>query len=361
MPGSCTGNLFRVINFGESHGPAIGVVVDGCPAGVPFDRDLLTRDLVRRRPGQNKFASERKEGDAFELLSGVFEEKTTGSPITLLIRNKDVRSRDYESIKSTYRPSHADYVYDKKYGFRDYRGGGRSSARLTAGTVMAGAIAKMLLRAVSSIDIQAYVHAIGSVQLPEDVDAICINRMNDVLNCPLPEYSEQMQAEISRAKAEGDSVGGQVKCVVSGMPAGLGEPLYEKLDAALASSLMSINAVKAVEIGSGAGAAQMKGSEHNDIFVQKENADVLRTRTNHSGGIQGGISNGENLLLKLSFKPVSSIGRTQETVTKDGQVTRMKIDGRHDPCVIPRAVPIVEAHAAIVLADMWLMNLTSKI
>ena len=361
MSGSITGKLFRVVNFGESHGPAIGVVVDGCPAGVPFNNDLVTSDLIRRRPGQNTFSTQRKEIDEFELLSGVFEGKTTGTPIAMLIRNKDARSSDYEAIKNTYRPSHADFVYDKKYGFRDYRGGGRSSARLTASTVMAGAVAKMMLQEVSTISVQAFVHAIGKVALPEDFDYVENSVEDDILNCPLPEYSSRMQEEINQAKHNKDSIGGQIKCVVTGIPIGLGEPVYEKLDAVLASSLMAINAVKAVEIGSGVRAAIMKGSEHNDAFVLPDEGDQLRTSTNYSGGIQGGISNGEDILLKLSFKPVASIAKTQKTVTADNAATLLKVDGRHDPCVVPRAVPIVEAHVAIALADMWLWNQSSKI
>lgn len=361
MSGSITGKLFRVVNFGESHGPAIGVVVDGCPAGVLFDKELVASDLMRRKPGQNAFSTQRKERDRFELLSGVFEGKTTGTPIAMLIRNKDARSKDYTAIKNTYRPSHADYVYDKKYGFRDYRGGGRSSARLTASTVMAGAIAKMMLQEVSSIRIKAFVHAIGEVVLPDVFDYVKYSGKDDILNCPLPDYSKQMQEEINQARQNNDSIGGQIKCVIAGIPVGLGEPVYEKLDAVLASSLMSINAVKAVEIGSGVRAAFMKGSEHNDAFVLPENASQLRTITNYSGGIQGGISNGEDILLKLSFKPVASIAKTQKTVTADGDATLLEIEGRHDPCVVPRAVPIVEAHVAIALADMWLLNQTSKI
>jgi chorismate synthase len=361
MPGSCTGTLFRVVNFGESHGPAIGVVVDGCPAGVPFDSQMVIRDLNRRRPGQHEFSSDRNERDAFELLSGVFEGATTGTPIALIIRNKDARSLDYEALKQIYRPSHADYVYDKKFGFRDHRGGGRSSARMTAGTVMAGAIARMLLLSVSSIRIAAYVHAIGEVELPGELDMTGIENMKDVLNCPSPEHSKQMQRAISTAKKEGDSLGGQIKCIVSGMPVGLGEPIYEKLDAVLASSLMSINAVKAVEIGSGIQAAKMKGSVHNDAIVPGDANNSVHTRSNHSGGIQGGISNGENLMLTISFKPVASIAKSQVTVDTEGKKAELKIEGRHDPCVVPRAVAIVEAHVAIVLADMWLMNKNSKI
>ena len=361
MPGSITGTLFKVVNFGESHGPALGVVIDGCPAGVPFDAQLMAHELKRRRPGQHEFSSQRKEADEFELLSGVFEGKTTGAPIAIVIRNKDVKSRDYEAIKNIYRPSHADYVYDKKYGFRDFRGGGRASARLTAGTVMAGAIAKMLLRKVCSIQIQAYVHSIGPVTIPDELPISKLSPINDILNCPLPEYSVRMQEEITKAKEEGDSLGGQIKCIVSGMPAGLGEPIYDKLEAVLAASMMSINAVKAIEIGSGTSAPFMKGSNHNDAFIAGDDDNKIGTSTNFSGGIQGGISNGEDLVVKLSFKPVASIAKEQNSITSDGKSTQVKIKGRHDPCVVPRAVPIVEAHVAVVLADMWLLNKSSKI
>jgi chorismate synthase len=347
------GTRFCVSSFGESHGPAVGVLVDGMPAGIEFDEALLVRDLSRRRPGQSSLSTTRNEDDAPEVLSGVFEGKTTGAPICILIRNKDARSSDYEALKDVYRPSHADFTYHEKYGVRDYRGGGRSSARVTAGWVAAGALAKMLLNNRISAEITAWVSSIYNIHWegnPEQVNRDLVEA--SAVRCPDAETAARMSNAIEEAKAAGDSLGGVITCVMHGIPTGIGEPLFGKLQAKLAEAMLSINAVKGFEYGSGFAGSTMKGSEHNDAYELKDGR--MSTKTNHSGGIQGGISNGAPIVFRVAFKPVASIARQQETLNRQGEQVPLEISGRHDPCVVPRAVPIVEAMAAVVLADLWL-------
>ncbi len=359
MAGSQFGEAFKISTYGESHGPGIGVVIDGCPAGLELDASLIEKDLQRRRPGQSKIVTQRKEDESFEILSGVFEGKTTGTPISIFIRNKDQRSKDYSHIADKYRPSHADFTYDAKYGIRDYKGGGRSSARETAARVASGAIAKMLCRHYG-IKIIAYVSSVGSIEAPfvnhPDEEIIESN----IVRCAHPETAEKMIELITSIKKEGDTIGGTISCIISGMPPGLGEPVFDKLHADLAKAMLSINAVKGFEYGSGFKAATMKGSEHNDNFFTDE-AGRIRTETNYSGGIQGGISNGMDINCRVAFKPVATIIKDQESVDKEGKSTIVTGKGRHDPCVVPRAVPIVEAMAALVISDHLLRNRQSKI
>jgi len=345
------GTIFKITSFGESHGPSVGVVIDGCPAGLPIDLLHIKTELLRRRPGQSKITTARKETEEFEIISGLFEGKATGAPITIIIANSDARSKDYDHNTNVYRPSHADYTYQEKYGHRDHRGGGRSSARITAGWVAAGAIAKQFL-AHSKIKIQAYVSQAGSVKLETPYTQLNLNQAeNNIVRCPDVNVANKMIALIEATKKEGDTIGGVVSGVVSNMPVGIGEPIFDKLHAALGQAMLSINAVKGVEFGSGFEGVGMKGSEHNDIFTA---GDKITTQTNHSGGIQGGISNGEDIVFRVAFKPVATIMQPQETVDELGNSTIIKGKGRHDPCVVPRAVPIVESMAAIVLADFVL-------
>jgi chorismate synthase len=359
MPGNSFGTVFRITTFGESHGPAIGVVIDGCPAGLAVDAALIQRDLDRRRPGQSRIVTQRKEEDTFEILSGIFEGVTTGTPIALLIRNKDQRSRDYDHIKDTYRPSHADFTYDEKYGKRDYRGGGRSSARETAARVAAGSIARQLL-AAEGIRIDAYVSKVGELQLDCSYTELDLDRIDEnIVRCPDPAMAEKMIAYIDAVRKDGDTVGGLVTGVVRGMTTGLGDPVFDKLHADLAKAMMSINAAKGFEYGSGFGGTDMRGSRHNDEFVEEGGA--IHTKTNFSGGIQGGISNGMDIYFNVAFKPVATIMRDQDSVDAEGKATVVKGRGRHDPCVLPRAVPIVEAMTALVLADHLLRNRISKL
>lgn len=349
MAGNTFGNIFQLTTFGESHGPAIGGIIDGCPAGLVLDFEAIQRDLNRRKPGQSKIVTARQEEDEVIWLSGIFQGKTTGTPIGFQILNKDQKSKDYSHIQSTYRPSHADMTYDKKYGIRDYRGGGRSSARETACRVVAGAIAKQLCR---SIAFNAYTSAVGDVVLtiPQDKLDFRLSETNDV-RCPDSNTASKMIARISEVKKRGDTIGGVVSCVISNVPIGLGEPVFQKLHAELGKAMLSINAVKGFEYGSGFDGTQMLGSEHNDSFQ----ADGSTT-TNHSGGIQGGISNGMDIYFRVAFKPVATIMKVQDTIDQSGTSVSVQGKGRHDPCVVPRAVPIVEAMAALVIADFYLLQ-----
>jgi len=354
MSGNTFGTLFKVTTFGESHGPAIGGVIDGCPAGIELDLEAIQKDLDRRKPGQSAIVTQRKEPDEVTFFSGLFEGKTTGTPIGFAIHNTNQKSKDYSHIQDTYRPSHADYVYDEKYGIRDYRGGGRSSARETASRVVAGAIAKQFLAPVT---LNAYVSAVGSLSLdthPSEVDVSFIEK--NPVRCPDPKMAEAMETYIKQIRKEGDTVGGVVSCIIKNVPVGLGEPAFDKLHAELGKAMLSINAVKGFEYGSGFAGTQMKGSEHNDLF----NTDGT-TQTNRSGGIQGGISNGMDIYFNVAFKPVATIMQNQETINSKGEAVAMQGKGRHDPCVVPRAVPIVEAMAALVLADFSLLKRTNKI
>ncbi len=356
---STYGKIFKIATFGESHGAGIGVVIEGCPAGVDFDSDFIQSELTRRKPGQSRITTQRKEADEFEVLSGVFEGKTTGTPIALLIRNEDQRSKDYSHIAAQFRPSHADYTYQAKYGIRDYRGGGRSSARETAARVAAGALAKLVL-AKEGVKFQAYVSQVGNLKLSKSYAELDLSiTETNAVRCPDPEMAEKMFTYIDEIRKKGDSIGGVVNCVVAGVPAGWGEPVFDKLHAELGKAMLSINAVKGFEYGSGFEGVEMLGSQHNDAFYIED--EKVQTRSNHSGGIQGGISNGEDIYFRVAFKPVATIMQDQESVDQFGEVAIVQGKGRHDPCVVPRAVPIVEAMAALVLVDFYLRNKTSKI
>lgn len=351
MAGNSFGTLYKLSSFGESHGTAIGGVIDGCPPGVEINISDIQAELNRRKPGQSAIVTQRKEADEVQLLSGVFEGKTTGTPIGFAIFNTNQKSADYSHIKDSYRPSHADYVYDKKYGNRDYRGGGRSSARETAARVVAGAIAKQFLKPMS---IQAYVSQVGEIELNKnykDMDLSLISS-NDV-RCPDPEIAAQMEQHIKEIKKQGDTIGGVIDCVIKNVPVGLGEPVFDKLHAQLGKAMLSINAVKGFEYGSGFKGVRMKGSDHNDAYFTDGT-----TQTNFSGGIQGGISNGMDIYFRVAFKPVATILQPYETIDKSGNKVQTKGKGRHDPCVVPRAVPIVEAMAAMVMADALLFQKT---
>ena len=353
MAGNTFGNLFKLTTFGESHGVAIGGVLDGCPSGIEIDLAAIQNEMDRRKPGQSAIVTQRKEPDTVEFYSGIFEGKTTGTPIGFAIHNTDQKSHDYSHIKDSYRPSHADYVYDQKYGFRDYRGGGRSSARETASRVVAGAIAKQFL---SEIKINAFVSQVGKLRMdiPYQQLDLALTESNPV-RCPDPEMAVKMEEYIKEVRKEGDTVGGIVTCVVQNVPIGLGEPVFDKLHAELGKAMLSINAVKGFEYGSGFEGVRMKGSEHNDQFNQDGS-----TKTNYSGGIQGGISNGMDIYFNVAFKPVATVIQPYETIDKEGNKVTTKGKGRHDPCVVPRAVPIVEAMTALVLADYMLLNRTIK-
>jgi chorismate synthase len=351
MPGNSFGNTFRITTFGESHGPAIGVVIDGCPPGLVLDLDFVQNELDRRRPGQSAIVTQRQEGDKVEVLSGVFEGKTTGMPIALLIRNEDAKSKDYSHIADKYRPSHADFTYQMKYGLRDYRGGGRSSARETAARVAAGAVAKLLLQKIG-VKITAWVNRVGDIVLDkawEDLDFSQIEATP--VRCPDLIIADRMEALIRVVRKDGDTIGGIVSCVVENCPVGLGEPVFDRLHADLGKAMLSINACKGFEFGSGFAGVSMRGSQHNDPFFN-ENGQI-RTRTNHSGGIQGGISNGMPINFNVAFKPVATIVALQESVNEAGESVEVEGRGRHDPCVLPRAVPIVEAMAALVIVDHY--------
>jgi len=358
MPGNIFGVIYKITTFGESHGKGIGVVIDGCPSGIEIDMEWLRQDLERRKPGQSVISTQRKEDEEFELLSGMFEGKTTGTPLTFFIRNKDQKSRDYDHIKNIYRPSHADFTYDAKYGTRDYRGGGRSSARETAARVIAGNIARQFL-ALKGISIQAYVSQVGKLRVTKPYDELNLeNTEKTIVRCPEPELAEQMIDAIKAARKSGDTLGGVVSCVVKGCPAGIGDPVFDRLHANLGKAMLSINAVKGFEYGSGFNAASMKGSEHNDHFYSEKN--TISTKTNFSGGIQGGISNGMDIYFNVAFKPVATIMQDQPTVDNKGNAAVASGKGRHDPCVVPRGVPIVEAMAAMVLLDHYLLQQAYK-
>ena len=354
MAGNTFGNLFKLSTFGESHGVAIGGVLDGCPPGIELDLEAIQNDLNRRKPGQSAIVTQRKEPDTVEFYSGIFEGKTSGTPIGFAIHNTNQKSGDYSHIKDSYRPSHADYVYDQKYGVRDYRGGGRSSARETASRVVAGAIAKQFL---SNIKINAFVSQVGDLKLAKDYKDLDFSLIeSNPVRCPDPDTASKMESYIKEVRKEGDTIGGIITCVIQNVPIGLGEPVFDKLHAELGKAMLSINAVKGFEYGSGFEGIKMKGSEHNDQY----NPDGS-TKTNYSGGIQGGISNGMDIYFNVAFKPVATVIQPYETIDKDGNKVSTKGKGRHDPCVVPRAVPIVEAMAALVLADYTLLNRTIKL
>ncbi|WP_339723769.1 chorismate synthase [Maribacter stanieri] len=354
MAGNTFGNIFRVSTYGESHGKAIGGVIDGCPSEIEIDFDAIQNDLNRRKPGQSAIVTQRKEPDEVEFYSGIFEGKTTGTPIGFAIHNTNQKSKDYGHIKDSYRPSHADYVYDQKYGFRDYRGGGRSSARETASRVVAGAIAKQFLK---GIEIQAFVSQVGDMNLGKHYTELDLSLTeSNAVRCPDVEMAAKMEEYIKAIKKEGDTIGGIITCVAKNVPIGLGEPVFDKLHAELGKAMLSINAVKGFEYGSGFEGVKMKGSEHNDQF----NSDGS-TKTNYSGGIQGGISNGMDIYFNVAFKPVATVIQGYETIDKEGNMVQTQGKGRHDPCVVPRAVPIVEAMTALVLADYTLINRTIKL
>lgn len=349
------GTIFRITTFGESHGNAVGVIVDGCPPNIEIDETFIQSEMARRKPGQSKIVTQRQEDDEIEILSGVFEGKSTGTPIAMMVRNADQRSKDYSHIADRFRPSHADYTYQEKYGIRDYRGGGRSSARETLARVAAGALAKMIL-AKANIKIQAYVSQVGPLKLTTDYKALNIpNAETNIIRCPDDAVAEKMIAFIDETRKNKDTVGGVVSCVIEGSPVGLGEPVFDKLHAELGKAMLSINAVKGFEYGSGFEGVELFGSQHNDKFFADADG-TIRTQTNHSGGIQGGISNGEDIYFRVAFKPVATIMIDQESINDKGETVVVSGKGRHDPCVVPRAVPIVEAMAAIVMVDFYLRN-----
>jgi len=357
--GNTYGRKFRITTFGESHGRAIGVTIDGCPAGLDIDEDFIQHELDRRKPGQSKITTQRKEGDKAEILSGVFEGKSTGTPLAMVIYNQDQKSKDYNHIADKFRPSHADFTYNEKYGTRDYRGGGRSSARETAARVAAGAIAKLLLRRID-VKINAYVSKVGNIELKKDYLKLDLSKTEDtIVRCPDGDVAEKMINLIDQTRKNRDTIGGIVTCVIKGTPVGLGEPVFDKLHAELGKAMLGINAVKGFEYGSGFSGVEMTGSQHNDIFENKDGE--IGTQTNFSGGIQGGISNGQDIYFNVAFKPVATIMMDQESVDAEGHKTTVTGKGRHDPCVVPRAVPIVEAMAALVIADFYLLNKSAKL
>jgi len=349
MAGNSIGKLFKLITFGESHGEALGGIIEGCPSGINLDFNAIKHEMSRRKPGQSSIVTQRKEEDDVQFLSGIFEGKTTGTSIGFLIQNNNQKPDDYSDLKNTYRPSHADYVYEKKYGIRDYRGGGRSSARETASRVVAGAIAKQI---IPTIKINAFVSSVGDIFLNKPYQELDFSKIeSNSVRCPDSETAAKMEELIKQIKKEGDTIGGTITCVLQNVPIGLGEPVFDKLHADLGKAMLSINAVKGFEYGSGFCGAQMKGSEHNDLY----NSDGT-TKTNLSGGIQGGISNGMDIYFRVAFKPVATLIQKQEVLDNQGNLVELQGKGRHDPCVLPRAVPIVEAMAAIVLADFYLIN-----
>lgn len=347
------GKIFRLTTFGESHGAAIGGIIDGCPAGIDLDLGAIQKELERRKPGQSKITTQRKEPDQVEFLSGIFEGKTTGASIGFQIRNTNQRSKDYSHNVDVYRPSHADYTYDQKYGIRDHRGGGRSSARETANWIVGGAIARQMMK---DIEITAFTSSVGNIFIEKPYQDLDFSKIeSNMVRCPDPEMANKMIEHITEIKKEGDTVGGTITCVIQNVPVGLGEPIFDKLHARLGQAMLSLNAVKGFEYGSGFCGAQMKGSEHNDLF----NTDGS-TKTNLSGGIQGGISNGMDVYFRVAFKPVATLIQKQDTIDSKGNKIEMMGKGRHDPCVVPRAVPIVEALAALVMADFYLLNKTRR-
>ena len=353
MAGNTFGKLLKLTTFGESHGEALGGIIDGCPAGLAVNLDQIAIEMMRRKPGQSKIVSQRKEADQVQFLSGIFEGKTTGTPIGFIIPNTDQKSEDYSHLKENYRPSHADYVYEKKYGIHDYRGGGRSSARETACRVLGGALAKQI---IPQIKINAYVSSVGDIVLDKPYQQLDFSLIeNSIVRCPDPIVAEQMETLIAATKKEGDTIGGIITCVIQNVPIGLGEPVFDKLHAELGKAMLSINAVKGFELGSGFCSAAMKGSQHNDLY----NSDGS-TQSNRSGGVQGGISNGMDIYFRVAFKPVATLLQKQQVLTQQGELIEQQGKGRHDPCVVPRAVPIVEAMAALVLADYYLLNKSSN-
>jgi chorismate synthase len=354
--GSTFGHLFRITTFGESHGGGVGVIIDGCPPGLEISAEEIQFELDRRRPGQSKITTPRKEADTCEILSGVFEGKTLGTPIAIFVKNKDTRAQDYDEMAQKYRPSHADATYDAKYGFRNWQGGGRSSARETIGRVAAGAIAKKILHQVADVVVIAYVKRIKDLEGVVDTNTVTLEDVeSNIVRCPDGEIANQMIELIEKTGRDGNSIGGVVECVVRNVPKGLGEPVFDKLEADLGKAVMSLPASKGFEIGSGFDGTLLTGFEHNDEFYIDENGEI-RTVTNRSGGIQGGISNGENIILRVAFKPTATIRKQQKTVTKEGEETVLAGKGRHDPCVLPRAVPMVDAMVALVLCDHLLRH-----
>ena len=358
------GKLFTLTTFGESHGVAVGGVVDGMPPGIPIDIDFIQHEMARRRPGQSSITTDRKELDQVELLSGVFEGKSTGTPIGFIVRNRNQQSKDYDSIADLFRPSHADYTYYNKYGIRDYRGGGRASARITLSRVVAGALAKLVLKQ-KGISITAYTSQVGDITLDKDYQKYDFSLIeSNSVRCPEPEKAKEMEALIAEMKREGDTIGGVITCVIKGCPVGLGEPEFDKLHAQLGAAMLSINAVKGFEYGEGFASASYRGSQQNDVFIpssDKQQTHGIKAKTNHSGGIQGGISNGEDIYFRVAFKPVATLLMEQETVNKEGEATKIDVHGRHDPCVLPRAVPIVEAMAAMTILDALLVDNAKRI
>ena len=351
---STFGTLFRVTTFGESHGGGVGVVVDGCPPRLALEPSDVQADLDRRRPGQSRLVTQRAESDTAEILSGTFGGYTTGTPIAVLVRNTDARPEAYEHLRDVYRPSHADFTYDAKYGFRNWTGGGRASARETVGRVAAGAIARKLLQAAAGVQVLAWVRSVRDIEAGTDPSAVTLQDVEaGPTRCPDPVAAARMIEAIDAARRDGDSLGGIVECVCRGVPAGLGEPVFDKLEAALAGAMVSLPAAKGFEIGSGFAGTRMTGLEHNDPF-EPDGAEGIRTAANRSGGVQGGISNGEDIVVRVAFKPTSTIASEQRTVTRGGDATTLAARGRHDPCVLPRAVPMVEAMSLLVLADHWL-------
>ncbi|ARV08570.1 chorismate synthase [Winogradskyella sp. PC-19] len=349
MAGNTFGKLFKLTTFGESHGVAIGGIIDGCPAGMTLDFEAIQNEMNRRKPGQSKIVTQRKEPDTVEFYSGIFEGQTTGTPIGFVIHNTNQKSKDYSHIKDVYRPSHADYTYDKKYGVRDYRGGGRSSARETASRVVAGAIAKQFL---NQIDINAFTSSVGDIFIDKPYQDLNFSKIeSNMIRCPDTDAAEKMIAKVQEVKKQGDTIGGTITCVIQNVPAGLGEPVFDKLHAELGKAMLSINAVKGFEYGSGFCGARMLGSKHNDNFNEDGS-----TKTNLSGGVQGGISNGMDIYFRVAFKPVATTLQKQDTINSKGETVEMQGKGRHDPCVVPRAVPIVEAMAALVIADYMLLR-----
>jgi len=349
MAGNSFGKLFKLTTFGESHGVAIGGIIDGCPAGIKLNFEAIQNEMERRKPGQSKIVTQRKEPDTVEFYSGIFEGITTGTPIGFVIHNTNQKSKDYSHIKDVYRPSHADYTYDKKYGVRDYRGGGRSSARETASRVVAGAIAKQML---ATIKINAFTSSVGDIFIDKPYQDLDFSKIeSNAIRCPDEATAKQMIAKVQEIKKQGDTIGGTITCVLQNVPVGLGEPVFDKLHAELGKAMLSINAVKGFEYGSGFCGAKMKGSEHNDLFNEDGS-----TKTNLSGGVQGGISNGEDIYFRVAFKPVATVIQKQDALDSSGNIVEMQGKGRHDPCVVPRAVPIVEAMAALVIADYTLLR-----
>lgn len=356
MAGNSFGQLFRITTFGESHGGCVGVVVDGCPPGIEISEDEIQKELDRRKPGQSSITTPRKEEDLVKILSGYFEGRTTGTPILLLAYNKDTRPEDYFEMKTMYRPSHADYTYEAKYGFRDWRGSGRASARETLARVAAGAIAKKYLKKKLGIEILSYVEQVGDIKTNIDFESVTTEQIeSNIIRCPDEEKSREMIALVEKIKSQGDSIGGVIKGVIKNVPPGLGEPVFDKLSADLGKAMLSINAVKGFDIGRGFDSVGMKGSEHNDPFIIN-NVGKVTTKTNNAGGTIGGISSGETIYFRVVFKPVSTIMVEQDTVTTDKKTAKLVAAGRHDPCVLPRAVPIVDAMGALVIMDHYLRN-----